>query len=420
MAADDLGPSIVIVPAQRSAERLTRRMRAAGRQVVLHPESWAEAAAGGVTVIGTRSAIWAPLPEVASIVVLDSHDEALQSERSPTWSAVGLAVERAQRERVPCVLVSPTPRHEHSLGRPVHTVSRDDERAGWAPLHIVDLRHTDPRHGLFTPALVDLLRSDKRVIAVINRKGRSNLLVCRSCDEVARCERCDSATNLASELLTCHRCKTDQPVICRHCGSTGFKQLRPGVTRIREDLESLALRPVGEVTSDSDALPDADVLVGTEAVLHRVGKADAIVFLDFDQELLAPRNRAAEDALVLLARASRLVGGRRSNGIVMTQTRQPDHETLGAALHADPSRLDAVESVRRQELRWPPYRVLAAISGPAAEQYVDGLRGAIDVLGPSNGVWLVSARDHDELSEVLARANRPAGRLRVEVDPPRA
>jgi len=83
------------------------------------------------------------------------------------------------------------------------------------------------------------------------------------------------------------------------------------VSRVREELEALTGRPVGEVTAETGPLPSAAVLVGTEAVLHRVGPVDGVAFLDFDQELLAPRFRAAEEALALLARASRLVGGRR-------------------------------------------------------------------------------------------------------------
>ena len=83
---------------------------------------------------------------------------------------------------------------------------------------------------------------------------------------------------------------------------------------MREELESLAGRPVGEVTAETTTLPDAPILVGTEAVLHRVGAVDGVAFLDFDQELLAPRYRAGEEALVLLARASRLVGGRERGG----------------------------------------------------------------------------------------------------------
>jgi primosomal protein N' (replication factor Y) len=199
-----------------------------------------------------------------------------------------------------------------------------------------------------------------------------------------------------------------------------LKTLRVGVSRAREELEALAGRPVGEVTGDSDEVPDAPVLVGTEAVLHRVPSPDAVAFLDFDQELLAPRYRAAEQALALLARAARLVGGRRDAGRVLVQTRLPRHDTLVAALHADPSRLSGPERQRRAALDMPPTTAIAVVSGESALTYVDSL-GGVDALGPDNGGrWLVRAPDHRTLCDALAATPRPPGRLRIEVDPLRA
>jgi primosomal protein N' (replication factor Y) len=177
---------------------------------------------------------------------------------------------------------------------------------------------------------------------------------------------------------------------------------------------------VGEVTGDREGIPDVTVLVGTEAVLHRVPRADVVAFLDFDQELLAPRYRAAEEALALLARAARIVGGRHRDGRVLVQTRLPDHEVLDAAAHADPGRHLDGERERRRALGLPPFRALALLSGDAAAAYAAGLAGAeaaVEVAGPSDGRWLVRAADHDTLATALAGVPRPAGRLRIEVDP---
>jgi primosomal protein N' (replication factor Y) len=208
------------------------------------------------------------------------------------------------------------------------------------------------------------------------------------------------------------------------CGSIRLKTLRLGVSRVREELEALAGRAVGEVTAETKELPDTPVLVGTEAVLHRVGPVDGVAFLDFDQELLAPRYRAGEEALVLLARASRLVGGRRRGGRVLVQTRVPHHEVLTAAVSADPARFAVSEAAMRVALGLPPARVLALVSGPVAEPYVDALRAAgergVEITGPDKGRWLLRADDHDLLCGLLASVARPPGRLRVEVDPLRA
>ena len=115
--------------------------------------------------------------------------------------------------------------------------------------------------------------------------------------------------------LTCRRCATERPEVCLACGATRLSVLRAGVTRAREELEALAGRPVVEVTAATGELPPGPlapgtVVVGTEAALHRAGRADAVAFLDFDQSLTAPRYRAAEQAMALLVLAARLVGGR--------------------------------------------------------------------------------------------------------------
>ena len=157
-------------------------------------------------------------------------------------------------------------------------------------------------------------------------------------------------------------------------------------------------------------------------MLHRVDRASQVVFLDVDQELLAPRMRAAEQAMALLVRAARLVGRRSRGGRLVVQTRQPGHEVLQAVLHADPGRLVEAEAARRRLLGLPPYAALAQVSGAAAAEFVDrlGAPEGVDVLGPRNGAWLVRADGPEALADALASVERPAGRLRIEVDPARA
>jgi primosomal protein N' (replication factor Y) len=173
------------------------------------------------------------------------------------------------------------------------------------------------------------------------------------------------------------------------------------------------------VTADSEGVPDTSVVVGTEAVLRRIDHADAVAFLDLDAELLAPRYRAAEQALALVARAARLLGGKATGGRLVLQTRLPRHEVVLAALHADPARVSVAEAARREPMRWPPYSAMAHVSGPPAAEYADARRGTrgIEVLGPADGAWLIRAPDHDTLCDALAATPRPPGRLRVAVDP---
>ena len=161
-------------------------------------------------------------------------------------------------------------------------------------------------------------------------------------------------------------------------------------------------------------------MVGTEAALHRVDHAGLVVFLDFDQHLLAPRFGAGEEALALLARAARVVGRRSGEGRVLVQTRIPGHEALLAAVAGRPR-----TAVRRGGARPPtarPARRSAPwprLRGPGAPQYAAGLRDepGLEVSSTGDDRFLARADDHTVLADGLAAVPRPAARLRVEVDP---
>jgi primosomal protein N' (replication factor Y) len=320
------------------------------------------------------------------------------------------------------VVISSCPTLELLAAGPVRLVDRRTERQGWGAVEVVDRRPDDPRLGLYSERLVAMIRAEPRVLCVLNRTGRARLLACAICGELARCERCGAAlSQQGPSTLVCPQCGLTRPQVCAACGSTRLRHLRVGVTRAREELEALAGRPAAEITATTVGLPGADVLVGTEAVLHRVSRADgfgAVAFVDFDQELLAGRVRANEEALALLAHASRLVGGR--EGRILVQTRLPEHAVIQAAVRADPSLLSDGELDLRRSLRLPPVTTVALVSGPAAPAYVAGLRSApVEILGPDRDQWLVKAPDPATLADALAQVPRPPGRLRVAVGPTR-
>ncbi|HEY6533143.1 MAG TPA: hypothetical protein VIY72_12610 [Acidimicrobiales bacterium] len=423
VAAAARGPILVVGPMAGTVRRLGLRLRRAGLPVALMPDDWAAARAGTSSALGTRAAAWSPIPEPVAVVVLDEHDESLQQEQAPTWHARDVLIERARRLGVPCLMVSPTPSLEALAAGRLLTPSRAAERAGWPRVEVVDRRQAPPGEGLFSPRLVAALREGGRVVCVLNRKGRSRLSSCVACGEVATCERCQAAVVQAGDdSLSCARCGTTRPVVCSHCAGIRMRNLRVGVSRAREELEALVREPVAELTADrerSTGDPGTRVLVGTEAVLHQVDAADVVAFLDLDQELLAPRYRAAEEALALLVRGARLVGGRAGGGRLLLQTRQPHNEVVQAALMADPTRVADAEAARRSELGYPPAAALAVVSGVAAPAWVEafGTPPGVELLGPADGRWLVRAADHRILCDALAAVARPPGRLRIEVDP---
>jgi primosomal protein N' (replication factor Y) len=174
-----------------------------------------------------------------------------------------------------------------------------------------------------------------------------------------------------------------------------------------------------------------------------------VAFLDFDQELLAPRYRAGEQAMALLARAARLTRGRAGGGRLVIQTRVPDHLVIQAVCGADPQVFSGPERASRSAMGWPPFGALAEISGSGATPMADVIAAAVAdnsafsaramVLGPRHdGRYLVSVRPadiettgsavvestvlspHDELADLLASVPRPKERVRIVVDPPRA
>lgn len=442
------GQVLVLCPSVPEAQALGRRLRRDGVTTAIvasdKPDAaatgeWTNAASGRcAVVVGVRAGAWAPAPELARVIVLDEHDEGYQQEQAPTWHARDVVIERARRAGVPCTLVSPCPSLEALAWGDLHAEDRTAERAAWPRVDVIDQRELDPALGpLFSPRLVDLLRSDRSVVCVLNRTGRARLLACTACSTLARCGVCDAAVHLVTaedgtEGLACGRCGTERPMVCLHCGGHRFKNLRLGVSRAREELEALAGRPVAELTADTPAddleSRAARVVVGTEAALHRIRWADAVAFLDFDQELLALRFRAAEEAMALLVRAGRLVQrtaarsgaqGADRRGVVLVQTRTPEHPVLVAAHHADPGRLADSELPMRQALGLPPTTAMAAVSGAAAAEFMAafGEPEGVRVQGPLDDVWRVIAPDHAQLSDALAAVPRPPGRLRIAVDP---
>ena len=418
------GPAIVVTPDQRSASAIAGRLRRAGVRTHRYPDQWAGGFEGGV-VLGARSAVFASVPGLASIVVIDEHDDALGNERNPTWHARDVAAERARRLGIPCLLVSASPSPAVvGADMPLQLPGRTQERAGWPQVHVVDRRDEDPgRTGLFSTALVRRIRGEGRVLCILNRKGRAVMLACATCGELVRSHDGSELMVEDDAGLVAPRSGERRPRICGSCSGTKLKRLRLGVARAAEELSALLREPVGEVTGasvDGDGL-DHRVVVGTEALLHRVAAASTVTFLDFDHELMASRYRAGEQAMSLLLRAAAIAGPRAAGGRLLIQTRMPDHRVLRAAVRAQPDVFITEELDLRRSGNLPPFVGMAMVSGSAAEEFVEPLRSRLgfEVNGPDrDNRFLITGADRAVVAATLAELPRPKeGRVSVAIDP---
>jgi len=424
IAAASQGRALVLVPTLARAQRLALAMKRAGVDVALHPRDWG-ASAGGRTTIGTRSAAWAPITELDAVLVLDEQDQAYQSEAAPTWHARDVVLERAKRDGARWVIASPAPSLEAlTCGAPLLTADRATERAGWPIVDLVDLRDEPPSAGSWcSQHLSRTLSTGRQVVCVLNRKGRARFAYCAQCGELARSEQTGKPLGLEGDRLVHPFDGDERPAVCSECSSTKFRRVKLGVAGVAQELERLSRRPVTEVTAATEALPNtADLYVGTEAVLHRVESADTVAFLDFDQELLAPRYRAGEEAMSLLIQAARLVGSRDKGGRVVVQTRIPQHPVLQAAVNADPGSLARTELEVRKQLRQPPEAHWAIISGASADQFIQRLGSpeGLEIRPANENRWRIRCDDRQELVDHLKNVDRPSGRLRIEINPLRA
>jgi primosomal protein N' (replication factor Y) len=451
------GSSLVVVADASRGRSLVEWLRRAGtRAVLVHSDqsaaertrAWAMAAAGRVVVVGGRVAAFAPVPDLQAAIVVDDSDAALQEERTPTWHAREVLAERARRAGARFAVVSAAPSVEAEvLAGTVHAPLRAVEAAGWPRVEVVDRGDEPPGAGLLSErlarALHDVRAAGAPAVCVLNRRGRVRLFACATCKRLVRWDRdgapvWDQPADMPPAIGSV---PAPRPDVCPHCGGTRLRVLRSGITRVREELAALLPgTTVVEVDAGTGAIADigaGGVLVGTEAVLQRVEvrrhRPALVAFLDFDQELLAPRSRAAEQALWLVVRAARLVAARdRSQTRVLLQTRLAEHEVVRAAVTGDPALVAEAERARRRALGFPPFGGLAEISGAAAA--VDAAAGVlkgrgvdgVSVLGPDRrgdtARALVRGPDPDVVAGALAAAvpqARTLGRLHVEVDPTR-
>jgi primosomal protein N' (replication factor Y) len=384
--------------------------------------------------VGPRSAVFAPIENLGLIVVDEEHDASYKHEGDPRYDAREVALRRAERMGAVLMAGSATPRPE-SYGR-LRRVSLP-RRADGSPLpavEIVDMREV-PRalHERTAEALAELTRNGRKGIVLLNRRGWSNFLSCRSCGRVWGCPECDVALVLhrADSTIACHHCGHRQgvPTTCDGCGSRSVARHGLGTERLEQELADALGGPVFRLDADVAAgrgraaavlaafeRAPSGVLVGTQMVAkgHDFDGIALGVVLDADATLRFPDFRAEERTFALIAQLAGRAGRGGTPGRVLVQTLAPDARSiLAAARHDSTGFLDG-ELARREALRYPPYghliRVVCSSVRPGlALSAAAELRQRLDVeaqlLGPAP---LFRLRGRDRAQLVVKAVDRRA------------
>jgi primosomal protein N' (replication factor Y) len=416
------GSLLVLVPTEAWASRLRGRLEQRGCAVASREAEWDRMRAGWPVVVGSRGTALAPVPVVAGAVIIDADDEAYRSEAAPTWDALSMLRERCRREGAPLWATSMIPSPVLLGG--AEFVKIPDVAQGWPRVHVIDRRNSDPRDGVLSREALDVahraLKGDDSVavVVVLQRLGTGRLFACRKCGELARCAQCGQGEEEVDSQLACRDRHELRANFCRSCGATNLKHVRAGVTTLARDVAAQLSQAVTEITAASDdAMPLARVVVGTEAVWQRVRRCGVVIFADFDQYLLAPRESARRSAITAVGKAGRLVGSRREGrGDVVVQTRRGHDPVVRALEHGEFDVLIDDDVATAKLLALPPYGAVANVSGEAAADFVSLLGAApVSVHGVANG-FVVRAKDVDTLTAALRSVARPAGRVRVAVE----
>ncbi len=410
-------------------------------------DEWRRLRTGDARIcVGPRSAVFAPLAHPALVIVDEEHDPSFKHEGDPRYDARLVAERRAGDGLLVCGSATPRCESAHRLRR-VRLPERVDGRP-LPPVEVIDMRAAK---GTLHPRTHEALVDARKAILLLNRRGWSNFLTCRSCGHAFECPECDVTLVLhrAENALACHHCGHREPVPrrCPSCGGVSIARHGAGTERLEHELPGPVFRLDADVQHAGEVLArfqaaDRGVLVGTQVVAkgHDFPDVELGVVLDADGTLRFPDFRAEERTFALV---TQLAGraGRGTHGRVLVQTVAPDAPAIRLAAKHDADTFTAEELRRREALNYPPFatliRIVAASDQPgAAHAAAAAIRSGLGpgALGPAplfrlrgreRSQVVVKARErHEAISEVRAavaavaadRTHR-ATSLSVDVDP---
>ncbi|MDQ0112988.1 primosomal protein N' [Paenibacillus harenae] len=398
--------------------------------------------------IGARSAIFAPFESIGLIIIDEEHESSYKQEESPKYHARDVAVRRARQHGAAVVLGSATPSIETFAAanrpQPSGTAGGREpallpmpERVGGRPLppvDVIDMREElrDGNRSMFSrklhELLTDRLEKGEQSVLLLNRRGYSTFVMCRSCGYTAQCPHCDISLTYhqKTRVMRCHYCghAEQAPTKCPSCESEHIRYFGTGTQRVEEELAKLfpgirVIRMDVDTTTEKNAHEKllkqfgdrkADVLLGTQMVAKGLDfpYVTLVGVIAADTSLNLPDFRAAERTFQLLTQVAGRAGRHHLPGEVVIQTYSPEHYAVTTAQHHDYAAFIAEELRHRGAMGYPPYCRLILITmsheqltllSSVGEQFASrlrelaeeqgilvplnsGLSKAFDVLGP--------------------------------------
>jgi primosomal protein N' (replication factor Y) len=408
-------------------------------------EQWRKVKSGECpVVIGARSAIFAPVPNLGLIIVDEEHDHSYKQEQGVRYHAREVALMRAKLSGAVVVFGTATPSLDsyYRALKGEWTLLRLTQRVEGKPLpkvQLIDERITPHRHSeLLSDPLVEAmgqaLREGEQVILFLNRRGYARVALCPQCQFAAQCPNC--AVTLvyhADGELRCHHCGHRQRHAshCPQCGGAMLvlrgagterveaevRRLFPKATVLRLDRDAVVSRGEHARILNAFRNGEAQVLVGTQMVTKGLDfpKVTVVGVLNADHALLFPHYRAAEECFQLLTQVAGRAGRGEKPGVVFIQTRFPDHYAIQLAIAQDYPRFFATELPNRRNPAYPPYAHLVEVLTSDPDQNLAKARIKVAAAAFRRAIAMLNALNVEVLGPSECLLPRLQGRWRYHL-----
>lgn len=344
-------------------------------------------------VVGTRSAVFAPIKNLGLIVIDEEHESSYKQEDNPRYHARNVALWRSDFNNCPLVLGSATPslysraRAQKGIYHLLKLTKRANNK-NLPQVNLIDLKHAEFAGDQFdlstdlVNAIKDRLSKNEQVILMLNRRGFANFMLCRECGYVMKCPNCDLSLTMHKDTheMRCHYCGYTAPIPekCPNCQSDKIRFLGTGTQKVQEELEQLMpnakiLRMDVDTTRrkgsykkilDKFGNHEADILLGTQMIAKGLDfpNVTLVGVVNADTGLWVPDYNAAERTFELLTQVAGRAGRAEKAGEVIIQTYNPEHYAIELAQTQDYERFYAYEMQMRHAGNYPPYYYTVLIS----------------------------------------------------------